>query len=108
MKKFELDANYDNGRLLVVARTDNKVIFLRDGLEFFVRKITVKDGIEHAFNISANNNAVITPAHRDDIKEFIALAYENLEYVRKEYDDFNLELDILNVIKQLRKRLRRF
>ena len=108
MKKFELDANYDNGRLLVVARTDNKVIFLRDGLEFFVRKITVKDGIEHAFNISANNNAVITPARRDDIKEFIALAYENLEYVRKEYDDFNLELDMLNVIKQLRKRLRRF
>ncbi len=107
MKKFEIDANYDNGRLLVVARTDNKVFFLKDGLEFFVSKITIENGVEHAFNIKANDNAVITPAHRDDIKEFIALAYENLEYVRKEYDDFNLELDMLNVIKQLRKRLRR-
>ena len=78
MKKFELDTNYDNGRLLVIARNDKKVFFLKDEeKEFLACEIFIKNGNEATKinswpikTIEADENAPYSPANHSDIEEW--------------------------------------
>ena len=124
MTKFELDTIYEDGRIMVAARTDfdwtfikdgvtnQKAIFIVDGMGFYECEILVQDGREcvkiPGFNkiIKADANAISIPAQRSDIKEWLDIAQENLEYIQHyggEYEDD--ESHLKKAIKALRKRL---
>ena len=82
MTKFELDTIYEDGRIMVAARTDfdwtfikdgvtnQKAIFIVDGMGFYECEILVQDGREcvkiPGFNkiIKADANAISIPAQR--------------------------------------------
>ena len=110
MKKFELDTIYKDGEFEVVARTDSKVVFIRYGTEFLTGEVFLKNGDEctevYDKIIEADDNAISISAHESDIREWLDIAQENLEYIQHygaESDDD--ESHLKNAIKALEKRL---
>ena len=112
MTKFELDTIYEDGRLMVIARSNDRVIFLKDGTEFFVSWTFEGNGHECAkipdFKkiIEADDSAVSIPAHKSDIEEWLAIAQKKLGYIQH----YGAESDederfLLRTIRALKKRL---
>ena len=122
MKKFELDTNYEyeDGQLLVIARTDEKVFFLKNGIEFYPCEIFNKNGNEAVTvyypktTLEADENAPCSPAKHSDIEEWINDA-ENAfdDDARKNHfmyaseDDFTSDDigNLLTLVRLLKKRL---
>ena len=109
MKKFELDAAYENGLLTVVARTNSEVIFIEYGTEFLTGEIFLKDGLEcteiYGKIIKADNCAGYSSVSEKNIKTLLAIAQGNLEYVKREENDEELIDELKKVIWLLEKRL---
>ena len=100
MTKFEIDTTYEDGRLMVIARTDfywtfikdgvtnQKATFVKDGMEFYECEILLRNGREcvsiPGFDtvIEADGGAPCTQVYESDIREWLAIAQKNLVYIQ--------------------------